>query len=269
MNRSSGVLRMTDCLFLIPFVWKLCGVIRRVKFLMSPTLRAGLPATIQPEGTLLVTTAPAPMITLSPTVTPGRISALLPTYTLFPIFMRPNVSKSGIVERITHPPPMCEKLYTRAIEIANLNKDDVVLDAYSGIGTIGLSVANKVKHVYGVEIVEDAIEDAKMNMKINNIGNASYVCGDAGEYMLHHQDIKFNVVFVDPPRKGLSSSFIDSLFKIEPKKIIYISCNPSTLARDLSILKDKYNIEAIEPFDMFPRTYHVETICALSFKGQK
>lgn len=164
---------------------------------------------------------------------------------------------------------MCEKLYTRAIEIANLSKDDVVLDAYSGIGTIGLSVANKVKHVYGVEIVEDAIEDAKMNMKINNIGNASYVCGDAGEYMLHHQDIKFNVVFVDPPRKGLSSSFIDSLLKRKPKKIIYISCNPSTLARDLAILKDKYNIEAIEPFDMFPRTYHVETICALSFKGQK
>lgn len=157
----------------------------------------------------------------------------------------------------------CEVLYSLAFKKAELNKSDIILDAYCGIGTIGLTASSKVKEVIGVEIVSDAIKDAKLNAKINNINNAKFYCMDASKYMF---DNKFDVVFVDPPRKGLDEDFINSLLERSPKKIIYISCNVSTLARDLKILSKKYSIKSIDFVDMFPRTIHVETVASLCLK---
>ena len=168
-------------------------------------------------------------------------------------------------------PVQVEVLYSKAIEYANLSKDEVVFDAYCGIGTISLIAAKKVQKVIGVEIVKDAIIDAKKNAKLNNINNADFICGDAGEVFkdLVNNKIKFSTVFVDPPRKGLDEKFINTLLELAPPKVIYVSCDPETLARDITLLSSKYKIENIQPVDMFPMTFHVETICALSFKGQK
>lgn len=157
----------------------------------------------------------------------------------------------------------CEKLYSLAFKNAELTKDDVILDAYCGIGTIGLIASKEVKEVYGVEIVPEAIRDAKVNIALNNIKNATYICKDAAEYML---DKDFDVVFVDPPRKGLDEKFLNSLLKKLPKKIIYISCDVGTLSRDLLRLKEKYQIKSIDFVDLFPRTFHVETVCLLTRK---
>mgnify|MGYP002240655149 FL=1 len=117
-------------------------------------------------------------------------------------------------------PIQVEKLYSKAIEFAGLSKEDIVLDAYCGIGTITLSVAKYVKKVYGVEIVETAIDDAKNNAVLNNISNAEFKCSDAGKYMLElvNQDQHLDVVFVDPPRKGCSTEFLDNLIQAEPRK---------------------------------------------------
>lgn len=154
----------------------------------------------------------------------------------------------------------CEVLYSKAISFAQLSITDTILDAYCGIGTIGLIASKYVDKVYGVEIVKEAIIDAKENAKINNIKNVFFECKGASEYTLSN---KFDVIFVDPPRKGLDEAFIEALLASSPKKIVYISCNVSTLARDLVILKDKYNVDKIEFVDMFPRTYHVETVVNL------
>ena len=149
------------------------------------------------------------------------------------------------------------------------NKNDIVLDAYCGIGTIGLIASKHVKQVVGVEIVKQAIVDAKNNARLNNINNASFVCDDASKFIVDLAKVneKMDVVFLDPPRKGLDEPLITSLLKLEPRKIIYISCNPSTLARDLGTLKDKYEVLEIQPVDMFPHTFHVETIALLHLKS--
>lgn len=157
----------------------------------------------------------------------------------------------------------CEKLYSLAIEKAELKKEDKILDAYCGIGTIGLICSKYVKEVYGVEIIEDAIKDAKVNAKINGINNSNYICDDASNYMVQNN---LDVVFVDPPRKGLDEKFLNSLIKSKTKKVIYISCDVGTLARDLNILKKYYEIKSIDFVDMFPRTFHIETICLLTKK---
>lgn len=154
----------------------------------------------------------------------------------------------------------CEVLYSLAIKKANLSKDDVVLDAYCGIGTIGLIASKEVKEVHGVEIVKEAIIDAKENAKINNIKNAEFLCKDASEYII---DKKLDCVFVDPPRKGLDQKFIDSLIKSKVKKIVYISCDIGTFSRDIKILSDYYQVKSIDFVDMFPRTFHVETVALL------
>ena len=163
----------------------------------------------------------------------------------------------------------CEKLYSKAIELSKLSKEDIILDAYCGIGTIGLICASKVKQVYGVEIVQDAINDAISNAKFNNIDNCLFYCDDAEKFIAkNHND--FNVVFVDPPRKGCSESFLKTLVKYKTSKIVYISCNPETQARDVKyLLEHGYKCSNIYPFDMFPQTYHVETICLLTLKNQK
>lgn len=164
-------------------------------------------------------------------------------------------------------PVQVEVLYSKAIELANLNKDSVVLDAYCGIGTITLSLSKYVKKVYGVEIVSDAIEDAKNNAKLNHIHNVEFVCDDAGRYMVElvRNNIHLDVVFVDPPRKGCSEEFLEYLIQAKPKEIIYISCDVATQARDIKILGENgYIAQYVQPVDMFPQTYHIENIVKLS-----
>ena len=168
-------------------------------------------------------------------------------------------------------PVQVEKLYGKALEFANLSKEENVLDAYCGIGTISLCASKYCKKVTGVEIVREAIVDAKKNAKLNNITNAEFLLGDAGEVFekLTAQGKKYSTVFVDPPRKGLDLKFIDTLLRLKPEKVVYVSCEPETLARDVALLSEKYEVNTVQPVDMFPMTFHVETICALSFKGQK
>ena len=129
-------------------------------------------------------------------------------------------------------------------------------------------VARKVKKVIGVEIVKEAVIDARKNASLNKIDNAFFINDDCTSYM-ERNDEKFSVVLLDPPRKGATLSFIKNVFKIKPQKVIYISCDPVTLARDLNIFKENYTVNKVIPVDMFPHSLHVETICALSFKGQK
>ena len=165
-------------------------------------------------------------------------------------------------------PLQVEVLYQKAIDMANLTKNDNVLDAYCGIGTIGLIASKSVKSVVGVEIIPDAIRNAKDNAKLNNITNASFICGDAGEVMERFKESSndFDVVFVDPPRKGLDDKFINYLLEVKPKKIIYISCEPETLAENLSKLTKLYDVKDIQPVDMFPMTFHIETVVGLYCK---
>lgn len=158
------------------------------------------------------------------------------------------------------------RLYNLAIEKADLKPDDVVIDAYSGIGTIGLSVAKHVKAVRGMEIIKPAVDDANANAKLNGITNAEYVVGKAEDVMPRwaNEGLKTDVIFVDPPRKGLTPEFIDAAVKTNPKKIVYISCNPATQVRDLQLFHEQgYDFNEIDPVDMFPQTPHVESVAVL------
>ncbi len=166
-------------------------------------------------------------------------------------------------------PIQTEKLYNLAIQKAELTGKETIFDLYCGIGTIGIFASKHVKQVYGIEIVPQAIEDAKENAKINNIINAEFMVGDvefALSELIEKRKIMPEVVFVDPPRKGLDNTTIQNLLKVEPKKIIYISCNPATLMRDLKILEEKYQIQDITPVDMFNWTKHVECVSVLGLK---
>ena len=161
-------------------------------------------------------------------------------------------------------PIQTEKLYNTAVNLAELNEKDVVYDLYCGIGSISIFLAEHVKKVYGIEIIEDAIRDAKQNVELNNINNANFIAGDVEKLLPELvKTEKPDVVFVDPPRKGLDIITVQNLLKIELQKIVYISCNPATLARDLKLLEEKYDIKAVQPFDMFPFTTHIENIVIL------
>jgi len=161
-------------------------------------------------------------------------------------------------------PQTTATLYTLAAEKAGLKKTDIVVDAYSGIGTITLSIADKVKKIYGVEVVETAVEDAEKNAKNNHIDNVEFVTADAPEQMVKWAEdgLKPNVVFVDPPRKGLTAELISAVSAMKPETFVYISCNPATLARDaVQILAEGFKIDgAVQPIDQFPQTTHVESI---------
>ncbi|MGT2910751.1 23S rRNA (uracil(1939)-C(5))-methyltransferase RlmD [Streptococcus cameli] len=162
---------------------------------------------------------------------------------------------------------MAEKLYQTAIDFSELTADDVVVDAYSGIGTIGLSLAKQVKHVYGVEVVESAVADSRANAERNGITNATYVCDTAENAMAKwvKEGIKPTVIVVDPPRKGLTESFIRSSVEVAPEKITYISCNPATMARDIKLYEELgYKLQKVQPVDLFPQTHHVEVVGLLS-----
>ena len=157
-------------------------------------------------------------------------------------------------------PIQAEKLYNLGVEAAKITKDDIVFDLYCGIGTISLFMAKYAKKVYGVEIVEQAIEDANENAKLNNIDNVEFIAGDTEvilEDLINNKKIIPDVIMVDPPRKGLDSKSIENISRIRPGRFIYISCNPATLVRDLAKFEDIYEIKEIQPVDMFPFTSHV------------
>ena len=162
---------------------------------------------------------------------------------------------------------MAEKLYQTAIDFSDLTADDIVIDAYSGIGTIGLSFAKNVKAVYGVEVIEEAVEDAKRNAALNGITNAHYVADSAEHAMAtwSKNGIKPSVILVDPPRKGLTENFIKASVAMQPEKVTYISCNPATMARDIKLYQEfGYKLQKVQPVDLFPNTHHVETVVLMS-----
>ncbi len=165
-------------------------------------------------------------------------------------------------------PLMTEVLYSKAMELAKLDKNDIVLDAYSGIGTIGLTAAKSVKKVISVELVHEAVLDSVANAKRNKIDNFEEHEDDANKFIVNFakNNGHVDVLFMDPPRKGSTIEFLNAVKKLKPKKIVYISCAPSTLARDLKELSDVYKIETVQPVDMFPHTTHVETIVLLEQK---
>ncbi|MGA0351757.1 MAG: 23S rRNA (uracil(1939)-C(5))-methyltransferase RlmD [Acholeplasmataceae bacterium] len=165
-------------------------------------------------------------------------------------------------------PVQAHDLYSKAIELAQITTHDHVLDAYCGVGTISLFAAKYAKHVTGIDIVSDAINDAQANADLNDMKNTTFKCVDATEYMKETKDL-YDIVIVDPPRDGLQQPFIDALKVMKPKKFVYISCEPSSLARDLKQLKDTYHINKVTPVDMFSQTYHVETVTLLIRKEDK
>ena len=162
-----------------------------------------------------------------------------------------------------------EVLYGKALEYAGLKGDEVVIDAYCGTGTISLFLAQKALKVYGIEIVKPAILDAKKNARDNNVRNAEFIVGDAAQVMprLYRQGVRADVVVTDPPRAGCTPVVLETFASMEPQKIVYVSCNPASLARDMGILKDLgYRAVKLQPVDMFPYTSSVETVVLLQRK---
>lgn len=163
-------------------------------------------------------------------------------------------------------PVQTEKLYQKAIHLASLTGKERIVDAYCGIGTIGLIASDRVKQVIGIELNEDAVRDAMKNARANNVSNVEFYCDDAGDFMreMAANGEKVDVVFMDPPRSGSDEIFLSSVVQLAPKRVVYISCNPETMARDLEYLTEHgYRAITAWPFDMFPSTAHIETICSL------
>lgn len=164
-------------------------------------------------------------------------------------------------------PIQTEILYNKAMEFAEIKKTDIVIDAYCGTGTIGIIASRHAGQVIGVELNRDAVRDAKKNARINDVKNIDFVCEDAGRYMvgLAEEGLSADVVIMDPPRAGSDLNFLRSLIKLSPRKVVYVSCNPETLRRDLIFLsKNKYKVRKIQPVDMFPHTEHVECVVLLT-----
>ena len=172
-------------------------------------------------------------------------------------------------------PVQTEILYNTAMQFAGVNdtanKNNIALDLYCGIGTIGIFASKYVNKVYGIEIVPQAVEDAKENANINNVKNIEFICGDvevAFDELINKEKIVPSAIIVDPPRKGLDNKTVENITKIKPTKLVYISCNPATMVRDLAKLEDIYNIKTIQPVDMFPWTNGVESITILELKTE-
>lgn len=166
-------------------------------------------------------------------------------------------------------PIQAEKLYNIGVESAGITNNDIVFDLYCGIGTISLFMAKYAKKVYGIEIVEEAIEAAKENAKMNYIENTEFLAGDVEivlDNLINKNEIVPDIVMVDPPRRGLDNRSVENILKIKPKKLVYISCNPATLIRDLAKLEKFYEIKKIKPVDMFPFTNHVECVAVMCIK---
>ncbi|MCY9266853.1 23S rRNA (uracil(1939)-C(5))-methyltransferase RlmD [Bacillus licheniformis] len=164
-------------------------------------------------------------------------------------------------------PEQTKVLYDKALEYAELNGEETVIDAYCGIGTISLFLAKQAKKVYGVEIVPEAIEDAKRNAELNGIENAEFAVGEAEAVIpkWYEEGIKADTLVVDPPRKGCDEALLRTIIEMKPKRVVYVSCNPGTLARDLRVLEDGgYSTREVQPVDMFPHTAHVECVAILT-----
>ena len=158
-------------------------------------------------------------------------------------------------------------LYETALKFADIKAADTVIDAYAGVGTIGMLCSDKAKEVISVEMNPDAVKDAKKNARLNNIENMSFVCADATEFLseLAKEGDKADVVIMDPPRAGSTLKFMKSVCVLSPKTVVYVSCNPETLARDLNFfVKNGYKVKKIQPVDMFPNTSHIETVVLIS-----
>ncbi|MBC2208326.1 23S rRNA (uracil(1939)-C(5))-methyltransferase RlmD [Listeria booriae] len=167
-------------------------------------------------------------------------------------------------------PEQTEILYAEALKLAGLTGEETVIDAYCGIGSISLCLAKEAKHVYGVEIVPQAIEDARANAKLNKMDNVTFAVGKAEEVIpdWFKQGIKADVLVVDPPRKGCDDALLQTILKMKPKRVVYVSCNPATLARDMLVLTEGgYEAEMVQPVDMFPQTTHVECVTVLERKN--
>lgn len=163
--------------------------------------------------------------------------------------------------------PQAEKLYGAAKEFAGLSGNERILDLYCGAGTIGLSMADKAKYVLGVEVIPEAVENAKRNAVGNGIENAEFICGDAGETAekLSHENMLPDVIIADPPRKGCDTQTIDAICRMNPQRVVMVSCNPATAARDCALLGERgYSTEKVQPVDLFPGTSHVECVVLLS-----
>ncbi len=168
-------------------------------------------------------------------------------------------------------PEQTKVLYEKALEYADLSGEESVIDAYCGIGTISLFLAQKAKKVFGVEIVPEAIEDAKRNAALNGITNAEFAVGEAEKVIpdWYKEGNQADVLVVDPPRKGCDEALLQTILSMKPKKVVYVSCNPATLARDLRILEDGgYKTEEVQPVDMFPQTMHCEAVAKITLKNQ-
>ena len=166
-------------------------------------------------------------------------------------------------------PVQTEKLYNKAIEFARLNEEDILCDLYCGIGTIGIFASKKVKKVYGIEIVKEAVEVAKENAKIENVNNIEFIIGDveqAFKDLIEEKNIIPTAIIVDPPRRGLDETTISKILDLEVKKLVYVSCNPATMVRDIKLMNEKYEVKEIQPIDMFPFTSSIENVAVLQLK---
>ena len=159
-------------------------------------------------------------------------------------------------------PIQVEKLYASALNLIDFSKKEIVLDAYSGVGTIGLIAARNAKQVISVEINKSAHKNAIENAKRNNIDNIEFHCADAGEFISNYPG-DIDVLIMDPPRSGSDETFLSTVMNKRIKKIVYVSCNPETLARDIQYLSSMYEVNYVQPVDMFPMTAHVETVVEL------
>lgn len=169
-------------------------------------------------------------------------------------------------------PIQVEKLYQLGVDLADITNNDVVFDLYCGIGTISLFMSKYAKSVYGIEIVEEAVKMAKENAKLNDVDNVQFITGDvevALDDLIHNKNVVPDIVMVDPPRKGLDNKCAQNILEVKPKKLVYISCNPATLVRDLAKLEECYDVMEIRPVDMFPFTRHVECVAVMGRKEEK
>lgn len=178
-----------------------------------------------------------------------------------------EVSPSSFLQ-VNH--KQCEKLYTEALRMANITKDNNVIDAYCGMGSISLNIAKQANMVYGIEVVPSAIENANENKKRNNITNATFICGKCEDEIIKLVNKEnIDTIFFDPPRKGCDEKFLDVVVQMQIPKIIYISCNVATLARDVEYLEKRgYQLKEVTPVDLFSRTSHIESVCQLVLRDE-
>jgi 23S rRNA (uracil1939-C5)-methyltransferase len=168
-----------------------------------------------------------------------------------------EISANSFFQTNTH---QTERLYSTVLKFADLKGDEIVYDLYSGTGTIAIYISESVKEVVGFEFVKNAVDNAFRNCEINGIKNCKFILGDIKEKLKLHYENKPGVVIIDPPRDGMHKDVVKTVLDISPNKIVYVSCNPTTLARDLAVMKDFYEIEIVQPVDMFPHTFHIESV---------